>query len=440
MPNRVGLIGYNSVEFVSLLLDIWNNGDCAVIIDPQAPVKSVARSLKEANVSDCYIQKGLNNNIANAELSIREYETSEILATTIPPTLYQLFHPDYSKKEAVILYSSGTTGTSRGIILSHYAINVNADAIINYMRPKEQDSIYIIKSLSHSSTLTGELLVALKTKMNTVISAGAVPPRYILNTIQKHKISILCLNPLLLNMLCDEYVRQNYDIISLKAMYISGDILTDTIYYKAHKVFSGQEIYNVYGLSEAAPRVSAQTKEACKTNSVGKPIGGVKIEIVDDYGLPVTTGNRGIIHISTPSLFNGYVSGDVKHKPLYKDWLNTGDIGFWDEYGELHVIGRADDMIVIGAHKIYPSDVEKKICDTGLVSECIVSKCLYNGHETLSCLYVGAEGCSLTIISHLKQELLPHEIPKRFVRTDSIPHTIRGKVNRIAAERILSSI
>ena len=144
MPNRVGLIGYNSIEFVSLLLYIWNNGDCAVIIDPNMPPDTMHNLLEEANVKKCYIQKGINTLVNDINYTIIEYEAPKKLTVILPNSVYDSFYPNYSREEAVILYSSGTTGNSKGIILSHYAININADAIIDYMCPKEHDSIYII--------------------------------------------------------------------------------------------------------------------------------------------------------------------------------------------------------------------------------------------------------------------------------------------------------
>ena len=88
----------------------------------------------------------------------------------LPKYISCKFQENYSKNEAIIIYSSGTTGKVKGIILSHFDINTNADAIIDYMKPTTAHCIYIAKTLSHSSTLTGELLVALKTKMNIVIA------------------------------------------------------------------------------------------------------------------------------------------------------------------------------------------------------------------------------------------------------------------------------
>lgn len=440
--SRIALIGKGTSEFVSRLIDIWNNGDCAVLIDWQTPIHKAFDMMKEAGVLKCYIQTNIwseNADIIVNNIEIIFFEACSDLTILLPDYIYSKFHVNYSKTEAVIIYSSGTTGKSKGIILSHFAINTNADAIIDYMCPSASDDcIYTIRSLSHSSTLTGELLVALKSHVRLVINTSAVPPRYILKTIKLQHVSILCLNPTILSLLCDEAIRKAYDISSLKKVYVSGDVLSDKVYKKAHNTFSEISVYNVYGLSEAAPRVAAQTVEYCKTNSVGKPIDGIEIAIVNENGIPVPDGNRGVIHVNTPSLFSGYVTGNIKHCSLYCGWLNTGDIGYKDKYGELHVVGRIDDIIICEAHKVYPIDVEKLIMDNPAITDCAVSKCLYNGLEVIGCLYVSDEDCAIEIVHRLKNMLMQYEIPKKFLMIESIPHNDRGKIDYKKVSDILS--
>lgn len=429
---RVALIGENSIGYVNALVDIWNNGDCAVLLDWRIPCLTAIEMMIEADVHTCFIEKSLFNKIENQipnSIDFYTYEKQNSSAELLPNCIYEKFHENYSRNEAVVIYSSGTTGKSKGIILSHFAINTNADAIIDYMKPNTEDCIYIAKTLSHSSTLTGELLVALKTRTKLVIAPTIVPPRYVLNNINKFGVTIVCLNPTLLSMLADEYARIQYNITSLKTIYVSGSILNDSVYEKAHTIFSHIPIYNVYGLSEAGPRVTAQRIDCCQSNSVGKSIKDVEIKIVNEQGSIVSDGEYGIIHVNTPSVFDGYIVGQNKHDSLYENWHNTGDVGYIDTNGELHIINRLDDIIIIDSHKVYPSEVEKKIVEQSDVKECAVAKVELNGNEFIGCLYAGEKEIDRDIKEKLKSKLLVYEIPRFFLRCDALPRTKNGKIS-----------
>ena len=320
---RVALIGTNSTGYIHTLINIWNSGHCVVLIDYQTPFHAAIQMMREADVQTCYLQEDLWSECISAytEIEFVRYSSDSKLTFVLPKFLYDEFYPNYSHHEAVIIYSSGTTGKSKGIILSHFAINTNADAIIDYMNPyAHTDCIYTVRHLSHSSTLTGELLVALKSHVKMVITASAVPPRLILSSIKKYGVTILCINPTLLSLLCNEAKREIYDISCLQKIYVSGAILNDAIYEKAKNILIDTPVFNVYGLSEAAPRVTAQTLDCCKSNSVGKPIKGVEVTITNESGATVSNGERGVIHVKTPSMFSGYVTGTKKHTSLYHGW------------------------------------------------------------------------------------------------------------------------
>lgn len=131
---------------------------------------SAIEKMTETNVELCYIdERNYNENWISAKIKFIPYKCSSKSIEILPSFFYEKFTEKYNKNEAVIVFSSGTTGKSKGIILSHYAINKNADAIIKYMNLGDKDVLYIIKSFSHSSTLTGELLVALKTNIKPKI-------------------------------------------------------------------------------------------------------------------------------------------------------------------------------------------------------------------------------------------------------------------------------
>ncbi len=434
--SRIALIGDNSFEYVKKLLRIWGRGDCAVLINASTPSEAALSMMEEANVSECVVERRYSEAFSQAFCPVTVYD-AEGKSGLIPDRVRDIFESSYSEEEAIVLFSSGTTGRSKGIILSHRAINTNADAIIDYMRTDASDCLYTVRSLTHSSTVTGELLTSLKSGTKLLITPVAVPPRYVFSKIAEYGVTVICTNPYLLSLYCSEYSKGIYSIPSLKTVYVSGSALDRDLCIKARKIFSEINVYNAYGLSEASPRVTAQRPECCTLNSVGKPVKGVQAAVIGNNGITAETNTRGIIHVKTPSLFSGYTLGTAKHGSLYKDWLNTGDIGYFDENGELFVCGRADDMIVINAHKIYPSDIEEHIRNLSGIENCVVSSVKINGEDALCCLYASERDIRGDIKAKLGQKLLKSEIPKVFVRTDVLPRNANGKLSRTGAKEQL---
>lgn len=197
--SRIAIVGDNSLSYIDILLDIWNQGNSAVLLDWHIPINTLIDLLVEALVEICYIDENIFAKINDCNnIKFISIKSDIRTARALPIEIYEKFRNNYSQDEALVIYSSGTTGKSKGIILSHYAINANADSIIDYMQLNASDSIYIAKPLFHSSTITGELMVALKAKIPLIIAPTLVPPRYVFKNIDKYNITTICLNPTLL--------------------------------------------------------------------------------------------------------------------------------------------------------------------------------------------------------------------------------------------------
>ena len=426
-------MGDNSIEFVEHLLEIWADKNCAVLIDWRMPVKKIIELLTEAKVKKCYFD---SRQIKDLDLhKIREiecifYSSKSNLVEKFPENSMKRFIPCYSQEEAVILYSSGTTGRSKGAILSYYAINVNADSICSYMELNSSDAIYIAKTLAHSSTLVGELLVALKVKCHLYISSTIVPPRLTLDNIEKYKITTFCTNPTLLSLYSEVALKKTYSFASLKAIYTSGSILTKAQYEVAVQSFPYVSILNVYGLTEAGPRVAAQTIHAKNVSgSVGQAIKGVQIRI--EHKEDLNDEKYGIIQVKTPSKYLGYVSSDGQMKNLNDEWVLTGDIGYFDEEHNLFIVGRYDNMILVGSHNVFPEDVERTILQSGIVWDCLISSVqddLYG--EKIVCRYVSNQPKEKELRKFCLAHLATYEIPQMFIRVETIPVTYNGKKSR----------
>ncbi len=134
--------------------------------------------------------------------------------------------------------------------------------------------------------------------------------------------------------------------------------------------------------------------------------------------------------MNTLSRFSGYISGTEKHASLYKDWLNTGDVGYWDENSELHIVDRIDDVMIIDSHKIYPGEVERQIIKHTDISKCIVVKVSFCGNQFIGCLYTAEKTIKKDFRRRLKDVLASYEIPRCFVECVSLPCTLNGKYEK----------
>lgn len=429
MKQRIGLIGENSIEYVRRLINIWNEGNCAVIIDWRIPLTKSIQMLIDAGVRMCYIDASLlDDDLTYNDCGI---EFNTILANKssyekLPEDIHIAFDDNYSRDEALILYSSGTTGKAKGVILSHYAIQKNAEAICEYMSLNCDDSIYIAKPLSHSSTIVGELLVGLKLKIAIYLGRSIVSPSVLLKNLENSKSTIVCVNPTLLKLMTMSLQKRDKCLRSIRTIYTSGAIIEPKLLYEAKNVFGGVEILNVYGLTEMGPRVTAQRHSDTPDGSVGKPILNVKVKIKKRKKYD---GSKkiGEVWVHTPYIMNGYVENNVSSN---NHWFNTGDLGYFDNNGNLYITGRSDNAVLVGSHIVYLEDVEKSILQVDGVQDCVV---LSKSHEVhgniLVCYYEGysEEFSSENIRNHCIRSMASYEVPYEFIKMKKLLTNLNGK-------------
>lgn len=435
---RIGIIAENSVAYVQTLIHIWSELNTAVLIDWRMPSAKITELLTLAGVQECYSDKKHINEIrSRLNLPVKLLET-DVSFTRIPTETVHSFQERYSDDEAVIFFSSGTTGNAKGIVLSHYTVNTNADAVIEYMNLGDEDSIYIVKTLAHSSTLVCELLVGLKRKIDIFVSPTLVSPTKAIANINKAKATVLCVNPTLLSLYVLVAKSGDRTVSCLKSIYVSGAILDKNAMAEARAVFPSTAIYNIYGLTEAGPRVCAQTQENYEVKgTVGKPVRNVCVRVVGSGNRYLSSGEEGKIQVKTWSIGKGYLNTSFQ---LTEDgYLDTGDIGYQDDYGNIYVCGRADDMIIRGAHNVFPQGVEEAVKFQPMVDDCLVfgtKDKLYG--EKMICFYTAQAGeiPYIDLIKHCKSYLADYEVPTEFIRMENLPVTPGGKKSRLIARKI----
>lgn len=432
MSNRVGIISDNSAAVIMTILRSWDRNKAVVLISGDAPIDVVRNTVRENHIDTCYCSSSA---LSKYRLSLPNVKVNDFCEKQnnwiYTEGLSKYLHPE-SDEIALILYSSGTTGRAKGIMLSHKAINKNADAIIQYMLPQKSDVFAIIKNLVHSSTIVGEVLVAIKCGCPIFFVPEHRNIRMLLEGIYKSKATIICMNPTLLALfmklpLSTIVQKTQY----LKKIYISGAILSNSLLKVAKERLSKCRVYNVYGMTECGPRIASQELSKSIDNcSVGNPIIGVQIRIMDENGKEVRNSNTiGHIEVNTPYRAKGYVNGYRLHIDDM-GWINTGDVGYIDEERNLYIVGRSDNMLNVSGHNVYPESIEEVIRHVNGVEDCMVT-----GYKDeilgciLCCYYVGELAVKQDIYEQCKRYLLGYEIPKKFVCVETLQYS-NGKIRR----------
>lgn len=337
---------------------------------------------------------------------------------------------------AFILLSSGTTGKRKGIALTHSAICRNLESIADYMKPNANDRFLVLKEFTHVSTLVGEILMAIYAGVKLFVPPVRCTVGKQIKYIEKYQPTMVFLNPVLLEQLT-RYIKAQNIRISPLTIYTSGAILTPEQAYETSQILTNCKIYNVYGLTEAGPRVAAQTDEnRNKYGSVGKAILNTKIKILDPSSLEETQKNSiGEIYIKNESLMQGYVYDNYKIEKINQsEYLKTGDLGYFDQDGDLFITGRVDDIVNVAGNNVNLNTVELAVKKTGLVKHCAI----FGVPDSLLitriiCLVEADEVANLrakSLIQSCSKFLYPYEMPKEFITCKKIPVSDVGKVSR----------
>lgn len=324
---------------------------------------------------------------------------------------------DDLRRTAAILFTSGTTGEPKGVKLSHHGIIENLKGIDGYFKVQTGQKILIARPLVHVAVFTGELLFALYKGLEIDFYEEAFQPNRLASYIDENQIQIFGCTPTLLYHL-SRCLKGDF----LQSVIISGERLTEGVATVLKEKYSRLNFYNVYGLTENSPRVSALRPDEFfeKIGSVGKPIAHTKVKL-----------ENGELLVKSRSLMQGYLKEREKTEEKLKGgWLHTGDMARIDEQGYLYILGRKDDMLIRSGMNIYPAEIESIVLQIKGVKNCMV----YGEDD----IHYGQKVCMKAVtdlsIAVLRKELvarLPaYLVPDKILIVDSLELTPSGKVKR----------
>lgn len=331
---------------------------------------------------------------------------------------------------AAILYTGGTTGIPKGVMLTHEGINLSSHSVAFFERSTETDQALCFMPFNHvfgqihimNATILSagclEILPAFDLeRILQVLEAGRVTKFYAVPTIYIRLLALADLEKRLGNL------RYCFSA----AASLSGEVV------RQWKGRTGLTIAESYGMTEAMPVTYNHTYRHV-VGSVGDPVHGVEIQIRDKSGNPLEQGQKGEICVRGRVVMKGYLNNPEGTRSAFwdKDWFRSGDLGLFDPDGYLYIVDRLKDLIITGGENVYPREVEEVLYLHEDVQECsVVGLPDQEWGERVTAFIVPKPGCGVVpekIKSFLKSRLSPFKVPKAFVVVNELPKSPTGKI------------
>ncbi len=336
---------------------------------------------------------------------------------------------------AVIIYTSGTTGRPKGAELTHSNLTLNAILSADLFDANEEDTLLIVLPLFH--------IFAMTVLMNAGIYRGSssiLLPRFdaetVLALMQKHKVTCFAGVPTMYWGLLN-YKNEKFDLDAISKnlkMCLSGGASLPVKVLEDFESKFNVQILEGYGMSEGSPVVTFnQIKKGRKPGSIGTPVWGVEVKVVDENGEEVAVGEKGEIVYRGHNVMKGYYNKPEANANTIKNgWLHSGDVGKKDEDGFFYVVDRTKDMLIRGGLNIYPREVEEVIMKheaVSLVAVIGVPDDQY-GEEVKACVVL-KEGQTVSendLMAWTKERIAAYKYPRIIEFMEALPQSATGKI------------
>jgi len=358
--------------------------------------------------------------------------------TAVPEPL----HDDPSRQVAALLYTSGTTGAPKGVMLSHGNLLFAARSGAALRRLAPGDHVYGALPISH---VFGFASVGL-----SALLAGAalhLVPRYtaerLATALAEGDISIVPGVPAMYARLLDHTRRTGRAIAApkLRFLYSGGAPLDAQLKADVEALFK-QPLHNGYGLTETSPSLASTRLDAPRADlSIGPPVPGIEVRIVDAAGRAVPPGEVGELHVRGPNVMVGYYrSPGLTSEVLSTDgWFSTGDLARRDGEGNLFIAGRSKDLIIRSGFNVYPVEIESVLNEHPAVGQsAVVGRAVAGNEEVVAFveLRAGATATPEGLREFAAARLAPYKRPVEIVVLAALPATATGKILKSALREL----
>ncbi len=335
-----------------------------------------------------------------------------------------------------ILYTSGTTGKPKGVMLNHYQILKNSYDTGEILQTTPDDKLIIPVPFSHcfGNVLSITLIVNFG---GTMIPMEEFSPRKALQLVERERATMLHGVPTMFIRELELLKKINFDTSTLRTGIMAGSTCpVETMQSVINDM--GCNVSIVYGLTEASPSVTMTRFDdsvADRVETVGRVLPDQEIKIVNDEGDEVPTGEAGELLVKGYNVMEGYYKRPEATEETIEDgWLHTGDLAEVDDRRYVKIVGRKKDMVIVGGFNVYPREIEEYLIEHPSIREVAVvgvpDKDLGEVVAAAVILFDDAEMTSQDVVDFLYGKVASAKVPRYVEIRDELPHSGRGKVQK----------
>jgi long-chain acyl-CoA synthetase len=435
--DRVGIMMPNVAEVPVAFYGVLRAGGIVVPMNPLLKVREVAYYLADSGAGLIFAWHAFADE-ARGGAEQAKAETIVVDSGSFPDLLGSAA-PDHEievrddEDAAVILYTSGTTGHPKGAELTHGNLISNTEVTrTDIVRARSDDVIFGGLPLFHVFGQTVGL--------NVAVASGACltllprfDPEHALRIIAGHRVTVFEGVPTMYVALLHQPDRTDYDLSALRMCVSGGAALPVEVLHRFEETF-GCTVLEGYGLSETSPVASFNHPgRERKPGSIGTPIRGVRMRVVDKSDHEVTPGDVGEIVIRGPNVMKGYWNRPEATAEAIRDgWFHTGDLARVDEDGYFYIVDRKKDLIIRGGYNVYPREIEEVLYEHPAIAEAAVIGVPHPSlGEDVGAAVTLKPGAVITpeeLRDYVKAQVAAYKYPRHVWIVDALPKGPTGKV------------
>jgi acyl-CoA synthetase (AMP-forming)/AMP-acid ligase II len=451
--DRIGILAHNSDRYLEAFYGTWWAGGAVNPVNYRWSAAEIAYSLDDCDTRILLIDEALKDLVPELQSRSRCLKALIYIGDGATPAGMHSYEDLLAAASpaadaggggndlAGVMYTGGTTGFPKGVMLSHENLASNALACVAHRLVECSTRALIIAPMFHIAA--GLILHGTAQAGGTWVIVPQFTPSAALQAIEQQRVTHTLLVPTMIQMAVDHADAARYDLGSVHTVAYGGSVISEAVLRRAMARFPNAGFHQLYGMTELAPMATcldaddhrAGVHRPALLRSAGRATHITEVRVIDAEGREVPHNTVGEVAIRGPGVMLGYWGRpEDTERALQGGWLHSGDGGCMDEAGYLYIVDRLKDMIISGGENIYSAEVENAVAGHAAIAACaVIGIPSEQWGESVHAVVVLRAGTSVTaaqLITHCHGLIAGYKCPRSVEFRDSLPVTGAGKVQK----------